>query len=51
MLTILCRYAAASGLPYGFVDWSIETYGFDIDNYGNLETIASGWRDSLKADA
>ena len=51
MLTILCRYAASSGLPYEFVEWSLDTYGFDNDNYGNLETTASEWRDSLKAGA
>lgn len=45
MLSTLTRYACVKGLPYEFVEWALDTYGFDCENYGSdLTPIAVEWR-------
>lgn len=43
MLSILCTYAAAKGLPYEFVDWALDMYGHDIGDIVDIDAIAADW--------
>lgn len=49
MLTMLCKYAADTGLPYEFVEWALDAYGHDADDYASIDAVARDWRESADA--
>lgn len=45
MLTYFTNYAVSQGLPYEFVEWALETFGYDVDSNISLETAHRDWND------
>lgn len=45
MLTFLCNYAASQNLPYEFVEWALDTFGFDAADYPLTETVHREWNE------
>lgn len=46
MLTLLCDYAISKGLPYEFVEWSLDKYGHEIERATDFDAMARDWRSS-----
>lgn len=43
MLTALTEYAVSKGLPYDFVEWALDHYGYDVEPSTDLDSIAHDW--------
>lgn len=44
MLTALTVYAVDKGLPYDFVEWALDRYGYEVDPRTDLDAIARDWQ-------
>lgn len=49
MLTFLANYAASQNLPYEFVEWALDNYGHDAEDYPLTETLHRAWNDAQEA--
>ena len=49
MLTFLANYAASQNLPYEFVEWALDNYGHDAEDYPLTETLHRAWNDAQQA--
>ena len=46
MLTFLANYAASQNLPYEFVEWALDNYGHNAEDYPLTETLHREWNDA-----